>query len=88
MPLPQLSSTMGNLIPYRAPFWPLDCIGRGGEFMIYLDLVTTYRGALSLWSKVRFLYSPAAPEVIAAAAHLTALEEELKLYTKQPALAA
>jgi len=56
--------------------------------MRYLDLLNDYRTALGLWSEVRFLYSSAAPEVVAATLHLKALEDELRLYDKQPALAA
>ena len=56
--------------------------------MVYLELLTEYRTALKMWSEIRFLYSPVAPEAIAAAEHLTALEEELKQYSTQPVLAA
>ena len=56
--------------------------------MRYLELLGEYRIALSLWSEVRFLYSPVTPEVLAAASHLNALEQELKLYSKEPALVA
>jgi hypothetical protein len=56
--------------------------------MRYLELLNEYRTALALWSEVRFLYSSETPEVMAATSHLKALEGELSLYEKQPALAA
>jgi hypothetical protein len=56
--------------------------------MRYLELLNEYRAALAMWSEVRFLYSPETPEVMAATSHLKALEGELRLYEKQPALAA
>jgi hypothetical protein len=58
------------------------------RLMSYLDLLNEYRTALALWSEVRFLYASATPEVIAATSHLKALEDELRLFDKQPALAA
>jgi hypothetical protein len=56
--------------------------------MRYFEVINEYRTALSLWSEVRFLYSPETPEVKAATSHLKELEGELRLYEKQPALAA
>lgn len=55
--------------------------------MRYSELVSEYKTALALWSDVRFLYSPETPEVMAATSHLKALERELNLYNRQPALA-
>lgn len=53
----------------------------------YAERLEAYRMALGLWSEVRAHYAPDAPEVIAAAGHLEALEQELASF-KQPALAA
>jgi hypothetical protein len=53
----------------------------------YTGLLDEYRMALGLWTEVRALYSPDAPEVIAATSHLEALEHQLGTLN-QPALAA
>ncbi len=53
----------------------------------HTELVEQYRIALSVWSDARAIYAPDAPEVIAATAHLEALEVELAEST-HPALAA
>ena len=41
------------------------------------DLLNEYRIALGLWSEVRALYAPEAPEVAAATRHLELLERQL-----------
>jgi hypothetical protein len=48
----------------------------------YTDLLNEYRMALRLWTEVRALYSPDAPEVTAAANHLEALEQELGTFSR------
>ncbi len=53
----------------------------------YMDLLNEYRIALGLWSEVRAHYAPDAPEVIAAASHLEAIEQDLVAFS-QPAVAA
>jgi hypothetical protein len=53
----------------------------------YVEKLEAYRMALGLWSETRAHYAPEAPEVIAAAGHLEALEQELSSF-KQPAVAA
>jgi hypothetical protein len=53
----------------------------------YAERLAAYRMALGLWSEVRAHYPADAPEVIAAAGHLEALEQELASL-KQPAVAA
>jgi hypothetical protein len=53
----------------------------------YVEKLEAYRMALGLWSEVRAHLRADAPEVMAAAEHLEALEQELASF-KQPALAA
>jgi hypothetical protein len=51
------------------------------------EVLDEYRIALGLWSEVRAIYPPEAPEVIAATQHVDALEQELASFW-QPAVAA
>ncbi len=50
--------------------------GISSEHMALLD---EYRMALSLWSEVRALYLPEAPEIMEATKHLEELEQALLL---------
>jgi hypothetical protein len=68
---------------------PLGCIRLNMNALEqeYTELLNEYRMALGLWTEVRALYSPDAPEVTAATSHLEALEQQLGTFS-EPALAA
>jgi len=53
----------------------------------YTEFLNDYRIALGVWTEVRALYSPDAPEITAATDHLEAIEKQLGTFS-EPALAA